>query len=301
MKILVTGATGQLGWELTRALLPMGEVMACDRAGADLNQLASLKQSVEAMRPDLIVNAAAYTQVDAAEHDETVATRINAEAVGVLAEVAKRTGALLVHFSTDYVFDGQKNGPYTETDPTQPLNAYGRSKLAGEQAIAAVGADSLTFRTTWVYAARGKNFLRTMLRLAGERETLRVVADQFGAPTSARLLADWTAHAVQQALRERRMGMFESGIYNMTAAGVTTWHGFASAIIAGAAKRLPAGSIKVTSIEPIRTADYPVPARRPANSVLDNQRLLSRFGLHRPDWEHAMNLVLDDLLGTGKL
>lgn len=295
MKILVTGAAGQLGWELSRTLLGLGQVLACDRKTADLSRLDALSSLILAYRPDVIVNAAAYTQVDAAEQDETLATLINAEAAGMMADLAKRMGALLVHYSTDYVFDGSNAQAYVENDSPNPLSAYGRSKLAGEQAIATLGRDWLVFRATWVYAARGKNFLRTMLRLAGERETLQVVSDQHGAPTPARLLADLSAHAIRQAVQERRLGNFESGIFNMTAAGATTWHGFASAIIALARERAPEGQIKTSAILPILTADYPVAARRPLNSVLDNTRLEQRFGLQRPDWELALRLVMDDL------
>jgi len=299
VKILLTGATGQLGWELSRTLLGLGQVHACGRQTADLSRPDRLAHSILAFKPDLIVNAAAYTQVDAAEQDEALATRINAESVGVMADLAKRTGALLVHYSTDYVFDGSKTQAYIESDQPNPLSVYGRSKLAGEQAIAALGEDWLVFRTTWVYAARGKNFLRTMLRLASERDILNVVADQHGAPTPARLLADLSAHAIRQALDERRHGNFDSGVFNMTAAGATTWHGFASAIIDLARERAPEGSIKTSAIVPISTADYPVAARRPMNSVLDNTRLEQRFGLQRPDWELALRLVMDDLYALG--
>ncbi|WP_246796939.1 dTDP-4-dehydrorhamnose reductase [Burkholderia perseverans] len=294
MKVLVTGRNGQVGWELARALAPLGEVIACDRETADLSRPETLAPLVAEVRPGLIVNAAAYTAVDRAEEEEALALRVNGESVGVLAEAARKAGALLVHYSTDYVFDGTADRPYAESDPTSPVNAYGRTKLAGEQAIAAVGGDWLTFRTTWVYGVRGRNFLRTMLRLAGERETMRVVADQTGTPTSARMIAELTAHAVAQAVRERSAGHFESGLFHMTAAGQTSWHGFASAIV-DSARATRGDAIKVRTIEAIDSDAYPTPARRPAWSVLDNGRFDQRFGLTRLDWRRALALVMGDL------
>ncbi|QCP50775.1 dTDP-4-dehydrorhamnose reductase [Trinickia violacea] len=294
MKILVTGRNGQVGWELRRALSPLGEVVALDRSEADLTKPETLGPLVAAVRPDAIVNAAAYTAVDQAESEEAQALRVNAEAVGVLAEAARKHGALMIHYSTDYVFDGASRKPYVETDPVAPLNAYGRTKLAGEQAIEAAGGDWLTLRTTWVYATRGRNFLKTMLRLAGERETLRVVADQIGVPTPARMIADLTAHVVAQAQRERAAGAFESGLFHMTAAGETTWHGFASAIIA-AARASEQFAVKTTQVEPIPSDAYPTPARRPQYSMLDNGKFDRRFKLNRADWQEGLALALDDL------
>lgn len=296
MKILVTGCRGQVGWELTRSLAVLGEVFACDRATADLSRPASLKAVIERVRPDVVVNAAAYTAVDKAQDEEVLATTINAEAVGALAQAARAVGALLVHYSTEYVFDGAKSGAYIEGDQPGPLNAYGRSKLAGEQAIAAAGGDWLVFRTSWVYAARGKNFLRTMLRLASERETLRVVADQIGAPTSARMLADLSAHAIRQSMAERSRGRFESGLFHLTASGSTTWHGFATRIVESAHALLPEQAIATRTIEAIATSDYPTPARRPANSVLDNSRFEQRFQLRRAPWEESLQLVLEEVI-----
>lgn len=296
MKILVTGCRGQVGWELTRSLAVLGEVVACDRATADLSRPASLNAVIERWRPNVVVNAAAYTAVDKAQDEKALAATINAEAVGALAQAARAVGALLVHYSTEYVFDGAKAGAYVEEDRPNPLNAYGRSKLAGEQAIATAGGDWLVFRTSWVYAARGKNFLRTMLRLAGERETLRVVADQVGAPTSARMLADLSAHAIRQSMAERLAGRFESDLFHLTARGSTTWHGFATRIIESARTLLPDQAIATRSIEAIATSDYPTPARRPANSVLDNSRFEKRFQLRRAPWEESLQLVLEEVI-----
>lgn len=294
MKVLVTGRNGQVGWELRRSLAPLGEVVALGRDEADLARPETLGQLVADVRPDVIVNAAAYTAVDQAEADESAARVINGDAVGELARAAKKRGALLIHYSTDYVFDGTSERPYIESDVVAPLNAYGRTKLRGEQAIEAVGGEWLTFRTTWVYGTRGRNFLRTMLRLAAEREELRVVADQTGAPTSARLISDLTAHALAQAQRERSTGAFESGLFHMTAAGSTTWHGFAEAIISAArtSKQQP---VKTNAVEPIASNAYPTPARRPRNSLLDNGNFDKRFGLRRLHWRDALEVALDDL------
>ncbi len=296
MKILVTGANGQLGWELSRCLRPLGQVIALDRRAADLAQPDTLSALVADTEPDVIVNAAAYTAVDKAEAEEDLATRINGRAVAVLSEAARRRGALFFHYSTDYVFAGDKVGAYLEEDATSPLNAYGRSKRAGEEALLEAGGDWLALRTTWVYAARGGNFLRTMLRLARERETLRVVADQIGAPTSARWLAETSAFVIDRALGERRRGAFQSGIYHCSAAGQASWFEFAEAIIARARERLGPGAIKTVRIEPIASSAYPVPARRPHNSLLDMTRFEERFALHRTDWRTSLDLVLDELL-----
>jgi dTDP-4-dehydrorhamnose reductase len=297
MKLLVTGANGQVGWELARSLMPLGEVVALDRHACDLARPDTLAALVVALAPDVIVNAAAYTAVDRAEGEEALATTINADAPGELASAARRAGALLVHYSTDYVFDGTKDAPYAEDDPVAPLNAYGRSKLAGERAIAAAGGDHLILRTTWVYAARGSNFVRTMLRLGAEREALRVVADQHGAPTWARNIADATAHIVAQAQRERGAGRFASGVFNLAARDETTWHGFAEAIFAEARVLSCGARLKVTEVTAIAGADYPTPAARPANSRLSTARIEARFGILMPPWRHALRRCLEDVPG----
>lgn len=294
MKILISGCDGQVGWELRRSMSVLGEVFALNRQQMDLSAPGNAAIVIARIAPDVIVNAAAYTAVDKAESEEALATQINAGAVGELAVAAREVNALLVHYSTDYVFDGSKEGAYSEVDATAPLSAYGRSKHAGEHAIASAGGDWLTFRTTWVFGARGKNFLRTMLRLAASREELSVVGDQYGAPTSARMIADATAQVVAQSMRERQSSEFESGLYNLTAAGSTTWHGFAEAIIDAVRERRPS-DVVTRRIESISTSEYPTPARRPLNSLLDNSKLVSRFGIYRPDWRVAMQCVLDDL------
>lgn len=295
MKLLVTGANGQVGWELARSLMPLGEVITLDRSRCDLSRPETLAALVADLAPDVIVNAAAYTAVDKAESEEALATTINGVAPGELARAAKTVGALLVHYSTDYVFDGTKTGPYTEDDPVVPVNAYGRSKLAGEVAIRESGCDHLILRTTWVFAARGGNFVRTMLRLGAEREQLRVVADQHGAPTWARNIADATAHIVAQAQRERRTRTFASGIFNLTATGDTSWHGFAEAIFATARDSLPELVLKVANVEPIPASAYPTPAARPANSRLAGDRLAARFGIAMPHWQDALRRCIEEL------
>ena len=294
LRILLTGVSGQVGWELARTLLPLGVVITPGRAECDLLREDSLTVLADAAKPDVIVNAAAYTAVDQAEKDVDLAMAVNARAPGVLAQAARRHGALFVHYSTDYVFDGTKAGAYTEADATAPRSVYGSSKLAGEEAVRASGADHLIFRTSWVYAARGKNFVKTMLRLASEREELRVVADQIGAPTWARLIADSTAFAVQQALAQRKGGGFESATYHLTAAGETSWHGFASAIVASARAR--GAAIKCRNVVPITAAEYPLPAQRPANSRLAGERLASQFGLQMPSWEACLELCLSEII-----
>ncbi len=295
MRLLVTGATGQVGWELSRNLMPLGEVIAVSRTRCDFSRPETLPALISETRPDAIVNAAAYTAVDKAEEEEALAMTVNATAVGVLAEEARRVNALLIHYSTDYVFDGAKSGSYTENDTPNPINAYGRSKLAGELAIGQVGCDHLILRTSWVYAARGHNFLKTILRLAAEREELKIVADQSGAPTSARLIADATA-AILARLSGRQSWRVMGGTYHLSAGGETSWHGFATAIVAAARAAQPASALKVQRVLPITTADYPLPARRPRNSRLDCTRLYSTFGLHLPDWRAPFTLTLAELL-----
>ncbi|HJT98835.1 MAG TPA: dTDP-4-dehydrorhamnose reductase, partial [Rhodanobacteraceae bacterium] len=293
MKILVLGANGQVGFELMRALAPAGDLVGATREGGegkaavDLADAASLAALLDAARADLIVNAGAYTAVDRAEDEPQLADRVNHRAVAEIGAWAARHGAGVVHYSTDYVFDGTMARPYREDDPTAPLGVYGRTKLGGENALRESGAHHLILRTAWVYAARGRNFLLMMLRLAGERDTLRVVDDQIGAPTSARLIADTTATVLARWLpaietRDRRF----DGIHHLAARGRCSWHAFAEAILSGAADR---GLIARTPrIEPIATRDYPTRARRPAWSVLDCERLETAFGLQLPDWRAGL-------------
>ena len=288
MRLLVIGANGQIGWELARSLTPLGEVIALDRAGCDLSRPDSVCAIIHDARPDVLVNAAGYTAVDKAETDEALATLVNATAAGAMAAAARRIGALFVHYSTDYIFDGAKPDAYLEGDPPGPLNAYGRSKLAGEVAVREAGGEHLILRTSWVYAARGHNFLRTIQRLTRERDALRVVADQIGAPTWARNVADATALIVQSAGRERRRREFRSDTLHMAAAGETSWHGFAHAIVQ--ASGLP----RTPMIHAIASADYPLPARRPSNSRLCCGRLRERFGIVLPDWKLALAQCLAD-------
>ncbi|MHA4867869.1 dTDP-4-dehydrorhamnose reductase [Duganella sp. PWIR1] len=284
MKVLLTGSTGQVGYELARSLQGVGEVVAVDRNVMDLSNLAQVREVIRSVKPQLIVNPAAYTAVDKAESEPELAHRINAEAPAVMAEEAKALGAALVHYSTDYVFDGTQPSPRREDDPVGPRNVYGASKLAGEQAIAAAGIPHLIFRTSWVYGMRGKNFLLTMLRLAKERDELRVVADQHGAPTWSRTIADTTAQVLSQAhAGGREWWVQNSGIYHLSAQGQTTWHEFTEAIIAEAGL-----SCKVL---PITTADYPTPAQRPQYSVMSSERLMTRF-CHLPHWQEALGLCM---------
>lgn len=295
--LLIVGADGQVGWQLRRALAPLGKVVALDRRTGtlpDLTDTAALRAVLAANPADVIVNASAYTAVDKAETEEDTANAVNADAVQAMAETAKANGGLLVHYSTDYVFDGKKDAPYVETDPTAPQGAYGRSKLAGEQAIAAVAGRALIFRTSWVFAARGGNFVKTILRLAGERDALRVVADQIGSPTPAELIADVTAQIVGQVLRGQ-VQVQGAEIYHLAAANPVTWHAFAQAIVTEA--RAAGFSLKAdaAAIAPIATHEYPLPAARPANSRLCTAKLEAAFGLHLPDWLPYLQRMLDQL------
>ncbi|HET9189043.1 MAG TPA: dTDP-4-dehydrorhamnose reductase [Rudaea sp.] len=306
MKILLLGANGQVGFELARSLAPLGELVCATRSGAlvggapcltaNLAQPESLAATLDAVRADVIVNAAAYTAVDRAEDETDLAQRINAQALAEIGAHAALHNALVVHFSTDYVFDGAGSRPYRENDATAPLGVYGRSKLDGENALRASGCDHLILRTAWVYAARGHNFLRTMLRLAREREELRIVGDQRGAPTPARLISAATAVALARLL-VRRAGERDKrlGTYHLCAADQCTWFDFASAIFvrartAGLLERLP-------RLVPIATADYPTPARRPAYSVLDCRKIRDAFGLYLPSWKEGLNSVIGELAG----
>jgi len=301
MRLLITGATGQVGWELTRSLIPLGEVIALDRASCDLSRPDVIGPVIRGLRADVIVNAAAYTAVDKAEGEESLAIVVNGESVGMMAEEARKTKALLIHYSTDYIFDGTKSGPYVEGDAPNPVNAYGHSKLAGEVAIRAADCAHVILRTSWVYAARGQNFVKTILRLAREREALNIVADQIGAPTSARAIADATAHIVRQAQQERSAGKFSAGIYHYTAAGATSWHGFAEAIVLYAGRHGLLDPKRLPKIKPIPTSAYPLPATRPSNSRLDCQRLQNRFGIALPDWQQTLERVVEDIAGREKL
>jgi dTDP-4-dehydrorhamnose reductase len=294
-RLLLLGVNGQVGHELARTLAPLGELVVPDRSSYDFARPASLAVAVADAKPDIVVNAAAYTAVDRAESEASNATAVNAEAPASLARAAQSCGALLVHYSTDYVFDGSKAAPYDEDDTPAPLGVYGRTKLEGENAIRASGADHLIFRTSWVYSARGQNFLLTMLRLAAEREQLRVVADQIGAPTWARTIAAATASALTYDLARRRRGEFESGVFHLTASGATSWHGFATAIIAGARAR--GATLACREVIPISTAEYPTPARRPGNSRLAGERFRLRYGVRVPAWDEALNTCLDEVLG----
>jgi dTDP-4-dehydrorhamnose reductase len=287
-KILLLGKNGQVGWELQRTLAPLGQVWGLDYPEIDFAEGATLRKLVLEHKPQIVVNACAYTAVDKAESEPERAMLINGRAPGVLAEAAKQTGALLVHYSTDYVYDGTKRTPYVETDATNPLSAYGRTKLAGDQAIQQVGCDHLIFRLCWVYGVRGQNFMLTMMRLARERETLRVVADQIGSPTWSRMIAEGTALALKQTVGASDVAAF-NGVYHLRAGGETNWHEFASRII----ELMPPAERKCKAVEAITTADYPTPAKRPAYSVMSCDKLRRIFGIKLPDWEQSLRQVLD--------
>ena len=295
MKILLLGKNGQVGWQLQRALAPLGEIVALERkdAGGDLADPQGLAAAVRAAKPQVIVNAAAYTAVDKAESEPQLARLINTEAPAALAREAAASGALLVHYSTDYVFDGSGSAPWQESDSTGPLNVYGATKLAGEQAIAASGCAHLTFRTSWVYAAHGDNFIKTMLRLAATRERLTVIDDQKGAPTGAELIADVTAHAISQTLQQPA----KAGLYHLTAAGEASWFDYAQYVLALARQARPQG-VKTAAggVQPIASSQYPAAARRPLNSRLDTRRLQAAFGLQMPPWQQGVTRVLREIL-----
>lgn len=297
MKILLFGRNGQVGWELQRSLAPLGELVALDRHSqelcGDLTNLDSIRETARQVRPDVIVNAAAYTAVDKAESDAGTAYTVNAEAPGVLAEAADAAGAWLLHYSTDYVFDGSGSKPWEESDPTGPLSVYGRTKLEGEQRIAARCARHLILRTSWVYAARGGNFAKTMLRLAAERDRLTVVSDQFGAPTGADLLADVTAHMLRGALAGSKAGF--AGTYHVAAAGETSWHGYAQFVLDCAAKSGRALKASPGTVDPVATSAFPTPAQRPHNSRLNTAKLRGAFGLQPPAWQQGVARMLAEI------
>ena len=289
---LVIGKNGQVGWELCRTLAPLGKITSIDFPDIDLTNPDSIRQCVREMGPSVIVNAAAYTAVDKAESEADRCQQINGVAPGILSEEGRRLGALIVHYSTDYVFDGllPDGGAYTEEDAPNPLSVYGRAKLAGDQAVQALNPKHLIFRLCWVYGARGQNFMLTMMRLAREREKLRVVNDQFGSPTWCRLVAETTSLALKQALAAPDPTAL-AGVYHMAASGYTTWHQFARAIV----DQMPTAGKKCTVVEPITTPEYPLPAQRPARSILSCNKLKRTFGLQLPTWEAGLQSVLETI------
>jgi len=296
MKLLLLGKGGQVGWELQRSLAPLGEVVALDFDStdfhADFSRPEQLAATVLAVRPDVIVNAAAHTAVDKAESEPDFARKLNATSPGVVAEAAQQIGALMVHYSTDYVFDGSGTKPWKEDDATGPLSVYGQTKLEGEQLVARHCAKHLIFRTSWVYAARGGNFAKTMLRLAKERDKLTVIDDQFGAPTGAELLADITAHAIRATLQDPT----KAGLYHAIAGGETTWHGYARFVLEMAQQagvELKAGP---QAVEAVPTSAFPTPAKRPHNSRLDTTKLQTTFGLRLPPWQEGVARMLRETL-----
>ncbi len=295
MKILVTGCNGQVGWELEATLQALGDVVAVSRQQCDLTDADSIRHCIERHAPDVLVNAAAYTAVDKAESEQALAFAINAEASLIMAEAMKKRAGLLLHYSTDYVFDGSKQGKYELSDPVSPVNLYGESKLAGENYLREIDGDYLIFRTSWVYASRAHNFMKTILRLASEREELNIVADQYGAPTWARLIAQTTAHALWQSWQEKMAGQFTSGTYHLTSSGRTSWHGFAEAIVE-IARELEIEKLKVQQIHGIPTSDYPTPAARPVNSSLDLSALEQKFNVQMPDWKESLKLCMRELV-----
>jgi dTDP-4-dehydrorhamnose reductase len=299
MKILLTGCNGQLGFELQRSLAVLGEVAAMDRSRCDLADAESIRAAMHAERPDIVVNAAAYTAVDKAEQEPELALQVNCQGPGVLAAEAQALGALLVHYSTDYVFDGKRETPYREGDATDPAGVYGHSKLLGEQAVGAACERHLILRTSWVYGAHGANFLKTMLRVMRERDALRVVGDQTGAPTGAALIADATAQMLgRYAPGARRGEPFPYGTYHLAAQGETTWYDYA--VLIGRLAREAGVPLKVQpeQVQRIATEEYPLPARRPASSRLDTGKLRSTFDLTLPPWEDGVRQVVQVLLGV---
>lgn len=296
MKLLLTGKNGQVGFELKRSLAPLGEVVAVGVDECDFSDTGAVRNLVRSVRPDVIINPAAYTAVDKAEDETALARAVNAEAPGVLGEEAARLGALVVHYSTDYVFDGTKRGSYTEADNTNPQSVYGLTKRDGELALAAANPRNLIMRTSWVVGAHGGNFAKTMLRLAAERDMLGVVADQWGAPTSAALLADVTAHLVRQQQAEREA--FSYGTYHVVAGGETNWAEYARFVIAQAIAAGKPMKVHPEAVKAITTADYPTPAKRPSNSRLDTSRFAQTFGLELPHWQQGLRHILEQILRT---
>lgn len=295
MKILLTGKNGQVGFELQRALAPLGEIVAVDHAECDLSNPEAVRQLVRNICPDVIVNPAAYTAVDKAETERDLAFAVNANAPGILGEEAAKLGAFVVHYSTDYVFDGTKQGAYSEDDLTNPLSAYGQSKRDGELALQAANPRHLILRTSWAVGAHGANFAKTMLRLAADRDALSVVADQYGAPTSAALLADATSHLIRQHQREGGV-RFPYGTYHLVAGGETNWCDYARYVIGEAIKAGKPMKATPEKISPIATSQYPTPACRPTNSRLDTQRFRQTFGLELPHWQDGLSHILQQIL-----
>ena len=305
LRLLITGANGQLGWHLRRSLAPLGSVLAIDVQEVDLTDLNAVSHTVREYAPDVVANAAAYTAVDKAESEPDLAYAINAAAPARIADECARSGALLIHYSTDYVYDGSKTGPYVEDDAPAPLSAYGRTKLEGDKVIMASGCAYLILRTTWVYDIRGKNFLRTVLRLAREKEELRMVGDQYGAPTWARGLAEATTIILAKLLERRgSTGTWKSGLFHLTAGGKTSWAGFAEAILEDYEALLswPAetgefgGPLRAKRVVEITSEQYQTPARRPRNSVLSNAKVQAGFGVALPDWRSQLRLALQDAI-----
>lgn len=302
MKLLLLGARGQLGWELQRSLAPLGEVVALHRGSTpagDLAQPEELARTIAAVAPDAVVNAAAYTAVDKAETERDLAFAVNGKACEAIAQAARACGAWVVHYSTDYVFDGSGERPWRESDATSPVNTYGASKLAGETALAGSGVRHLVFRTSWVFETWGQNFAKSMLRLAAQRDQLRIVADQWGAPTRAALIADVTAQALRQVAGVPGAEN-KSGIYHLAAGGETNWHRYAQLVLEQArAEGLPL-KVQAEAVQPITTADYPVPAKRPANSRLDTALLRQTFGLALPPWQDGVRAVVAEIAAQAR-
>lgn len=304
LRVLITGCNGQVGWHLQRTLAPMGEVTAIDIEQVDLTDSQAVARTVCEVAPDIVVNAAAYTAVDKAESEPELARAINVGAPAKIAEECSRSGALLIHYSTDYVYDGSKQAPYEERDATGPLSVYGETKLAGDQAIQASGCAHIILRTTWVYDIRGKNFLRTVIRLAQEKEELRIVGDQYGAPTWARGLAEATTIILSRCLEHKGgTGKWRTGVFHLTSGGTTSWAGFAQAILEDYAAFRPAegsgefgGPLKIQKVSPITTEEYPTPARRPRNSALSNAQVQAAFGITMPNWRDQLRLAMQDAL-----
>lgn len=294
--IMITGVNGQVGFELQRSLSVLGRVVAVDRGVCDLSDPDAIRRAIREIRPNIVVNPAAYTAVDRAESEPELAHAINAVAPGIIAEEVRSLGSLLIHYSTDYVFDGNSDRPYREDDEVNPLSAYGKSKLAGERSIAQVGGAYLIFRTSWVYGVHGNNFAKTMLRLARERDALKIVADQYGAPTGSHLIADVTAQVIRSYLLTGSREAVQSGIYHLAAGGVTTWFDYARHVIRFAQQRGVELKVNADAVEAITTDRYPLPAPRPKNSCLDTSLLKSTFHLDLPDWQQSLDQALFSII-----